>query len=184
MNFSYYMPTKMLFGAGEFQNVGREAAKLGKRALIITGKSAMARLGFTARLQSLLAESGLESVLFDEISPEPLAEEVDLCVARFKDWRPDLVIALGGGSAIDAAKGICLGFTLNASVIPCLLGEAPLPEVRLPLVALPTTAGTGSEANRAAILTAAAKNIKTSFRHDSLFPRVALLDPELTLQLP
>ncbi len=183
MQFSYYMPTRLLFGAGQFAAAGAEAAKLGQRALIVTGRDAMARLGFTQRLRKMLDEAGVANMLFDGVSPEPLAEEVDDCVAKHRGAGIDLVVALGGGSAIDAAKGICLGLTVDGSVIPYLLGEIALPEVKLPLLAIPTTAGTGSEANRAAILTAAGKQIKTSFRHESLFPLVALLDPELTFAL-
>ena len=184
MQFSYYMPTRLLFGKGQFAKAGIEAARLGKRALVVTGSGAMARLGFTERLLKMLGEAGVASVLFDGVSPEPLAEEVDACVARHLGDKIDLVVALGGGSAIDAAKGICLGLSVGASVIPYLLGEFEVPEVKFPLLAIPTTAGTGSEANRAAILTAAGKDLKTSFRHESLFPRVALLDPELTFSLP
>lgn len=184
MHFSYLMPTKVYFGWQSLAAAPEYIAPWGQRVLLITGKYAMKKLGFTDQLLNGLAAKGLATALFDGVSAEPLASEVDLCVNQFAAWQPDVIVALGGGSVIDAARGVALGLTTGESVVPYLLGTKPVPAVSLPLVAIPTTAGTGSEANRAAILTDSASATKTSFRHDSLFAKVAIVDPALTASLP
>lgn len=183
MHFSYYMPTQIFFGSGEFIKAPSHIKTLGQRALIVTGKYAMNKYGFTAKLVEGLSSIGVESMIFEGISANPLASEVNTCVEKFANWHPDVVVALGGGSAIDAAKGIILGLTTGEKVEPYLLGQKPITHVAVPLVAIPTTAGTGSETNWAAILTDELTGIKTSFRHQGLFPRMAIVDPELTLSL-
>lgn len=183
MHFSYYMPTQIFFGSGEFAKAPEYIRTVGKKALIITGKYAMNKYGFTAKLVAGLASLGVESMVFEGISANPLASEVNACVEKFAGWQPEVVVALGGGSAIDAAKGIILGLTTEEKVEPYLLGKKPITHVAIPLVAIPTTAGTGSETNWAAILTDELTGIKTSFRHKGLFPCMAIVDPQLTLSL-
>lgn len=184
MHFTYHMPTKIFFGCGEFEKAPLYIGNIGKKALIVTGKYAMNKYGFTKRLADGLAKSGVQSVVFEGISANPLAREVNDCVQKFASWQPDVVVALGGGSAIDAAKGVLLGLSTGEKVEPYLLGQLPIAEVAIPLVAIPTTAGTGSETNWAAILTDEESGIKTSFRHTGFFPRVAVVDPQLTISLP
>lgn len=183
MHFSYYMPTQIFFGSGEFVKAPAYIKTVGKRALIITGKYAMNKYGFTAKLAAGLAAQGVETEVFEGVSANPLASEVNACVEKFADWQPDVVVALGGGSAIDAAKGIILGLTTGEKVEPYLLGKKQIDHVAVPLVAIPTTAGTGSETNWAAILTDELTGIKTSFRHKGFFPCMAIVDPQLTLSL-
>lgn len=183
MHFSYFMPTKIIFGWGEFENAPSHIKKFGKKVLIITGKYAMKKQGFTDRLMAGLKVQGAEVALFDGISANPLTSEVNACALQFADWQPDVVVALGGGSVIDGAKGIILGLSTREQVEPYLLGKMPITHVDVPLIAIPTTAGTGSETNWAAILTDEACGIKTSFRHEGLFPRIAIVDPQLTVSL-
>jgi alcohol dehydrogenase class IV len=183
VHFSYYMPTQIFFGSGEFAKAPAYIETVGKRVLIVTGKYAMNKYGFTAKLVEGLALLGVQSTVFEGISANPLASEVNACVEKFADWRPEVVVALGGGSAIDAAKGIILGLTTGEKVEPYLLGKKTIPHVAVPLVAIPTTAGTGSETNWAAILTDELTGIKNSFRHKGLFPCMAIIDPQLTLSL-
>ena len=184
MHFSYYMPTKVVFGWGEFENAPTKIVTVGKRVLIVTGKSAMKKQGYTDKLVKGLLEQGAETAVFDGISANPLTSEVNACVTAFTPWKPDVIVALGGGSVIDGAKGIALGLSTGEKVEPYLLGETPITHVDVPLVAIPTTAGTGSETNWAALLTDTACSIKTSFRHEGLFPRLAIVDPALTMSLP
>lgn len=183
MHFSYYMPTKIVFGWGEFQKAGAYIVGVGKRVLIVTGKHAMRKQGFTEMLIADLQGRGAQTALFDSISANPLTSEVNECVAKFVDWQPDVVVALGGGSVIDGAKGIILGLSTGEKVEPYLLGKSSITHVDVPLIAIPTTSGTGSETNWAAILTDSAYGIKTSFRHEGFFPRMAIVDPQLTISL-
>ena len=184
MKFNYYMPTKVFFGCGEFDNVGASVAQWGTKALIVSGRRAMSALGYRERLERMLLTAGMMTAVFDEVSADPRTSEVNECVVRYRQWRPDVIIALGGGSAMDAAKAVALGITVGEAVEPYLAGQKAVPAVDIPLIAIPTTAGTGSETNRAAILTDQAAGYKGSFRHDSLFPRMAIIDPLLTLSLP
>lgn len=183
MHFSYFMPTKIIFGWGEFAQAPSHIMKFGKKVLIVTGKYAMKKQGFTDRLMAGLKDQGAEVALFDGMSANPLTSEVNTCALQFADWQPDVVVALGGGSVIDGAKGIILGLSTGDEVEPYLLGKRPITHVDIPLVAIPTTAGTGSETNWAAILTDESCGIKTSFRHEGLFPRIAIVDPQLTVSL-
>ncbi|GMA97551.1 iron-containing alcohol dehydrogenase [Pelosinus sp. IPA-1] len=183
MHFSYYMPTKIHFGCGEFEKAPAYIGMVGKRVLIVTGKYAMKKYGFTKILVEGLTSLGIQSALFEGVSANPLASEVNQCVEKFANWQPDVVVALGGGSAIDAGKGIVLGLSTREKVEPYLLGQSPITHVDIPLIAIPTTAGTGSETNWAAILTDEYSGIKTSFRHKGLFPCMAIVDPQLTVSL-
>lgn len=183
MHFTYYMPTKIFFGCGEFEKAPAYIKTLGNKVLIVTGKYAMNKYGFTKRLVDDLAGLGIESMVFEGISANPLASEVNACVEKFSSWQPEVVVALGGGSAIDAGKGILLGLSTGEKVEPYLLGHLPITHVDIPLVAIPTTAGTGSETNWAAILTDESTGTKTSFRHKGFFPAIAIVDPQLTMSL-
>ncbi len=183
MHFSYFMPTQIQFGWGEFERAPSHIVKFGQKVLIVTGKHAMKKLGFTDKLINSLTALGAEISLFAGMSANPLTSEVNACVEEFADWQPDVVVALGGGSVIDGAKGIILGLSTREKVEPYLLGKKPITHVDIPLIAIPTTAGTGSETNWAAILTDEACGIKTSFRHEGLFPRIAIVDPQLTVSL-
>jgi alcohol dehydrogenase class IV len=183
VHFKYYMPTEIFFGCGEFKQAPSYIGTVGKRVLIVTGKYAMNKFGFTKRLVDGLTALGIQSAVFEGVSANPLTSEVNACVEKFAAWRPDAVVALGGGSAIDAAKGIILGLSTGEKVEPYLLGHVPITHVDIPLVAIPTTAGTGSETNWAAILTDEMSGIKTSFRHKGLFPSIAIVDPLLTVSL-
>ena len=183
MHFSYLMPTKIVFGCGEFINSPQHIVKLGKKVLLVTGKYAMKKHGFTDKLIAGIKALGGETAVFSGISANPLASEVNECVAQFAQWQPDVVVSLGGGSVIDGAKGIILGLSTGEEVEPYLLGKTPITHVDVPLIAIPTTAGTGSETNWGAVLTDGTSGVKTSFRHEGFFPRVSIVDPQLTLSL-
>ncbi|WP_378954878.1 iron-containing alcohol dehydrogenase [Pelosinus sp. sgz500959] len=183
MHFSYFMPTKIIFGWGKFEQASSHIVKFGQKILLVTGKYAMKKQGFTDRLIADLQKQGAETALFAGMSANPLTKEVNACVDQFADWQPDVVVALGGGSVIDGAKGIILGLSTREKVEPYLLGQKPITHVDVPLIAIPTTAGTGSETNWAAILTDESCGVKTSFRHEGLFPQIAIVDPQLTVSL-
>lgn len=185
MKFSYYMPTEIVFGCGGFEQVAGRVAQIGSRALIVTGKKAMQALGYTDKLQRDLHALGVKTAVFAGVSAEPHAAEVNRCVAEYADYSPDVVVALGGGSVIDAAKGILLGLSTSEGIEPYLLGKknVDMVNIAIPLVAIPTTAGTGAELNKAAILTDDSTGVKTSFRHLNFFPKAAIVDPLLTLSL-
>ena len=180
--FEFATATRVVFGAGVVAELGEIAASLGRRALVVTGRDA-SRAG--AALATLDA-AGLASVGF-AIGGEPSVEQVEAGVARAREAGCDLVIAIGGGSPLDAGKAIA-ALMFDAGQIFDYLevvgrGRA-LTSEPAPFIAVPTTAGTGSEVTRNAVLTARAQRVKVSLRSAKMLPRVALVDPALTLSMP
>jgi alcohol dehydrogenase class IV len=181
LSFEFATATRIVFGAGRLREAGGIAASLGAHALVVESGS-----GRSAPLIALLHEQGVATTTF-HARGEPtiaLAEE-GARVAR--DTQCDLVIALGGGSVIDAGKAIAALVTNRAPVRDYLevVGRAqPLTEQPLPFVAIPTTAGTGAEVTRNAVLLAEEERVKVSLRSPLMLPAVALVDPELTYSVP
>lgn len=183
MGFEYLVPTKIVFGNRRLQNIGEISKIYGKRALIITGKSAMKEQGYLERVINSLNDSGIESRAFNKISPNPKSNEIDKALELVKNYSPDLLIGLGGGSAIDAAKAISIGIDYDS--IDQVIGKnLPITHNHIPVIAIPTTAGSGAEVTKGAIITDIKKGFKSGIRGECLFPKIALIDPELTLSLP
>ncbi len=180
--FEFATATRIVFGAGALREVGPIAKNFGHRALIVTGRSA-AR---AATLNRLLGELGMSQWPL-AIAGEPKIEDVERGVQLARREGCDLVIGFGGGSAIDAAKAVAALATNEGEVLDYLevIGCArPLTHPPLPVIAVPTTAGTGAEVTRNAVLTAPAHRVKVSLRSPLMPPKVALVDPELTYDLP
>jgi len=175
---------RVITGAGCFEQLGELAAGLGKRALIVTGKHAMRAAGVTGRACGLLEAAGVEARLFEEIAGEPTSDEADAGRALCREEHCDLVIGLGGGSAMDAAKAIAALANAEAPTAEYIEGRNADADVALPCIEIPTTSGTGTEVTPNAVLTVSGKPIKKSIRGVGLLPRVALVDPELTVTCP
>jgi alcohol dehydrogenase class IV len=184
--FDFYRCPKVLFGPGRVSELGRLAASLGSRALVVTGATSLDRLGNWDKIGRSLEESSIAFSRFT-VKGEPSPDLVDRAVQEFRQRPPDVVIAVGGGSALDCAKAIAAMLPLGEPVTPYLegVGDKNHPGLTLPLIAVPTTAGTGSEATKNAVLSRIGKGgFKKSLRHDNFTPVCALLDPELTLNAP
>ena len=180
--FEFATATRIRFGAGTLDEVGPQARPLGSRAFVVTGR-AMERAG---RLFDLLAKQRIEHVGFP-IAGEPTIANVTSGVARARAERCDFVIGFGGGSAIDAAKAIAALLTNRGDLFEYLevIGQGrPLVESPVPWIAIPTTAGTGAEVTRNAVLASPAHRVKVSLRSPLLFSRLAVVDPDLTRGLP
>jgi alcohol dehydrogenase class IV len=181
-SFEFATATRIVFGPGTVKEAGRAAKHFGSRALLVTGRSS-AR---AATLQKLLNEAGVASVLFsapDEPTTALVAE--GLRVARAN--RCELVISLGGGSVVDTGKAIAalLGNEAELSDYLEVIGKGrPLVKPALPFIAIPTTAGTGAEVTRNAVLASPEHKVKVSLRSALMLPRLAIVDPELTYDLP
>lgn len=186
-NFTFYLPTKIIFGPGTIDRVGVEAVKLGKRALIVTGKRSAAEFGLTHKVTDLLEREGLEAVVFDKIEPNPRTTTIDQAgeLARKNDC--DFVIGLGGGSAMDAAKAIAVA-AVEAKPIWDFVPHGNLPtrpvKQALPIMEIPTLAATGSEADSGGVFTNWETHEKASLFSPLLFPRVSIIDPGLTVTVP
>ncbi|MDH5676961.1 MAG: iron-containing alcohol dehydrogenase, partial [Myxococcales bacterium] len=186
MTVTWNFPTRILSGHGSLGSVPSEASALGgSRALVVSDPGVHAA-GLTERALEVLKEAGLEAEIFAEVAGNPTDEHVEAAITAYRDAGADLVIALGGGSAIDVGKLVRIGGSHQgplASYADEAGGSArigPLP----PMIAIPTTAGTGSEVGRSAVATLRATNRKTIFFAPHLIPSVAILDPELTVSMP
>lgn len=176
--FNYFMPTRMVYGQGVVREAEKDLA-LGRKALIVTGKSS-ARL--SGALDDVLAVLPGEYVIFDQVENNPSVETVEAGGRLAREEGCDYVIAIGGGSPLDAAKVMAV---LAVNDLPVLeLYTTQWEKRALPIVAIPTTAGTGSEVTQYAVLTLEEEETKKGLRGPDLFPHTAYLDPKYTESLP
>lgn len=186
-DFKVWIPTRLSFGPGQFATAGQIAREYGRRALVVTYRNPGPLASRLEQLLTLLKEAGLETVLFDQAEPNPLTTTADAGAALARSEGCNLVVALGGGSAIDCAKCIALAAVNPGSIweyMPSGDGEPRLPDRALPIVAITTTAGTGSEMDQNAVLTNPATHEKPGMGHALLYPKAAIVDPELMVSLP
>ena len=182
MRFEFSTATQIVFGAGTLAQAGKLARPWGRRALLVTGRSPRR----AERLLRLLTEAGIEATVFS-VDGEPTLATVSSAVATAREVGAEMVVGFGGGSAIDTAKAAAGLLANPADLLDYLevIGRGqPLPHPAAPWMAIPTTAGTGAEVTRNAVLGVPDQGVKVSWRSPHLVARVALVDPELTLGLP
>ncbi len=182
MRFEFATAGSILFGAGTFAEVAPAARRMGRRALLVVGCPAPT----AARLTEELHAAGVGTALL-EVAGEPTLELVRGGLALARQEECELVIGLGGGSAMDAAKAIAALLANGGDPLDYLevIGAgAPLRLPSAPMIAAPTTAGTGAEVTRNAVLASPQHRVKASLRSPLMLPRLAVVDPELTLDLP
>jgi alcohol dehydrogenase class IV len=184
MNISVFdFPTKVVFGVGSVSELGREARELGSRALVVTYPE-IQKAGLLDRVLKDLSSNGLETSIFDEVEPNTRSSTVDKGSQFALKQKVNLVIGLGGGSAMDAAKAIALASSGSEPIWKYAESKiAPLRQVP-PLIQLPTLAGTGAEVSRGAVITNWEAHIKKSIVSPFIQARVAIIDPQLTLTAP
>ena len=182
MNFEFTAPQRVIFGPGAIRQVGALAAGFGRRALVVTGRD----VERAAPVLEQLRAQGVAATVFS-VAGEPTVAGVGEGAAQAVRIAAELVVACGGGSPLDAAKAIAALATNGGQPLDYMevVGRGqPLPKPSLPLIAIPTTAGTGSEVTRNAVLMSPEHGVKASMRSFSMVPRIAVVDPELTYGLP
>jgi alcohol dehydrogenase len=179
----FYLPIKLLFGPGAIHQLGEEARLLGHKALIVTYPD-IRKLGFLDVALKDLKLKGLETEVFEDLEPNPRTSTVDRAAQIARNKKVDLIIGLGGGSAMDAAKGIALGSSGEVSVWDYVMNKAQVSGPVPALIQVPTLAGTGSELNPIAVFTELATHEKRFIFNPHVWARVAIVDPELTLTVP
>ena len=192
MKYDFLAPPRIVFGWGRRNEAGMLARTLGHRAFVISGSRQLEARGIVSELYNSLHEAGVEVIRLATISREPLIEDVDHAVISVCEYSPgadDLVVAIGGGAAIDLAKAVsALAVNrLDESVLDFLEGVGKGLQIikpPLPMLAIPTTSGTGSEATKNAVISSLSPPFKKSLRSDLMVPRAVLVDPELTVSLP
>ena len=199
MNYSFFSPRQIVFGWGRRSELGALAANLGRRAFVVSGSRTLERTGVIDQLVGLLDAAGLDVLGFPVDSREPEVRDVDQLVSAIRALNPtptDIVIAVGGGSTIDLAKAAAALVTnrQGESVEEFLEGVGRGLQITIPpldLIAVPSTAGTGAEATKNAVISsngdesnANVRPYKKSLRSDLMVPRLVVVDPELTVSLP
>tara|TARA_Y100001936_G_scaffold253940_1_gene322552 strand:- start:20890 stop:22017 length:1128 start_codon:yes stop_codon:yes gene_type:complete len=178
----YWLPTEIIFGDGELDHLAEHVPEFAKKILVVSGSKALRSEGVLDRLQTML---GSEKVVFYEgVSSHPVPQDIDNAVNVAVSNKCDVVIGIGGGSVMDVAKCVALLSTQPAPVKEFLRGDQVIKIPGIPCIAVPSTAGTGSEVTKWATVWDPIEKRKYSLDHDFLYPKVALVDPTLTYSMP
>jgi alcohol dehydrogenase class IV len=182
MNFDFITSQRIIFGNGKVNEIGQLCAGFGKRAIIFCGQT----LTQAQNVKKLLWAQGIESTLFS-IDNEPDLVLIQKALQATKEFGAEFIVSIGGGSVIDCGKAIAVLITNSGPVIDYLevVGAGKILEhAPLPFIAVPTTAGTGSEVTKNAVILVNDSNVKVSLRSPMMLPKIALVDPELTYSMP
>ena len=183
--FNYYQPTRIIFGWNRVNEIGKEIARTGKRCLLVTVKPFAALQPLFKKIIRLCTEAGVEVTHFDGVIPNPTTYCLELGSEMAVENKIDVVLGVGGGSSIDTAKAVAVGATHEGEVWDYRLGQKRVVKNKvLPIIAVPTTAGTGSEITPMAVIKNPDEKFKSALADWFLCPRVSIVDPELTLTLP
>lgn len=178
----FQSPGNVIYGKNSVQAVGKQTRKFGKKVMIVTGKSSSKKTGALDKVLNSLKNENLECTVFDKVESDPSVSTVRYGVETFKKSNADVILALGGGSVLDAAKAISM-VVANGGDITDYESKLPEKEV-IPIIAVPTTAGTGSEVSKYSIITDTERKIKMLIASELIIPKIAVLDPILTLMMP
>ena len=187
-SFSIYTPTRIFFGTDQLTPFAQAVAKLGRHAFVVVGGGSCERLGYLSEVTSALEHAGLRVSVFRGIEPNPEAATINRATAALRTLGADIVVPLGGGSTLDAAKAIAslAPSPIDHDIWPFVRGESREGQLTraLPLAAIPTTAATASEVTPYAVISNRTVKGKSVLAHEFLKPAVALLNPAYTTQLP
>ncbi len=187
MKFEFHNPTHLIFGAGTLSRLGEVASTHGKKALIVTGGGSVKRSGAFDRAVASLNAAGVAVAECSGVEPNPKITSVRRGAQIVRNEGCDVIIAVGGGSTMDASKVMAAAFYYDDDPWDMIFHGQPDPHIptrALPIIAVPTLAATGSEMNMAAVISNKETHEKSFAQSECLFPRVALVDPELTLSVP
>lgn len=182
-SFDFFPRTRIVFGPDRVEALGELAAGLNAKRALVVSDPGVIEAGHSQRGIDSLKAAGLSTFLFDRVHENPTTADVDAGVAFARDCQPDLLVGLGGGSSMDCAKGINFLFT-NGGRMADYWGIGKAKQPMLPMIAVPTTAGTGSEAQSFALISDAETHVKMACGDPKAACRIALLDPKLTLTQP
>jgi alcohol dehydrogenase class IV len=181
-DFNFYFPTRLIFGVGKFKSLGEQVSSLGKRAMLVTYPS-QSLAETIARAVKQLKEHNVSTIVYAEVTANPTHSIVNRGAEIARREKCDVVIGLGGGSPMDTAKAIAVAAPEGLDIWKIYEG-APITHASLPVVAVPTTAGTGSEATFYAVISNRELHRKEGFARPQFFPKISIIDPLLTVSLP
>lgn len=189
MNFSnlgvsaFTIPPTVITGIGAAEQVGEQAKRLGgEKALVVTDPG-ISELGYADDTVRQLNAVGIDASIFEDVTPDPTLQNVDDGFDQYRSQGCNLIVSIGGGSAIDCGKGIAVKLT-NDDPLAAYMGVNKIPNPGAPLIAIPTTAGTGSECTKVTVLTDTERNVKMMLSSPCLLAQVAIIDPLLSLTTP
>lgn len=177
------IPCPVIHGGGARRQLPALVRQLGGSRVLLVTDPGVVELGVAAEITGRLEDAGLTVSVFSEVQPDPTDENVEAGVAALNAAGADILVAVGGGSPIDTAKVIAIR-PANPEPLPSFMGLHKIPNAGVPLIAVPTTAGTGSEATKVAVITDTVNCVKMMMLSAPLLPRAAVLDFELTLSMP
>jgi alcohol dehydrogenase class IV len=182
--FEFRSPGLIRFGQGVFGDLGAQAAGMGFKNVLIVCDAGIRKLGLADKAVDSLRAAGVNAAVFDGVDPEPLDRNVEAGLEAFRSAGAEALVGLGGGSAIDVAKAVGAMARNPGKIADYAVGGKALTHPKAPVIAVPTTAGTGSEVTRFTIITDTARDVKLLIGHPYITPELALVDPLLTLTVP
>jgi len=177
------VPTQVVFGDNTIEELGSHAKKFGKRVLLIYGGNSIFKSGNYDRVTETLRREGLEIKEYGGITHDPDEDLVQRAVENALSANPDVIVGIGGGSVIDIAKAVSVMAT-NGGTVSDYWGGREFTRPSIPMIAIPTTSGTGAEVTKNAVISNKEKTFKKSIRTDYMTPEIAIIDPTLTLTVP
>lgn len=183
MDFQYHLPVNLIFGRGKADKIGEIYAAYGKKALVVTGTGSTKRSGLLDRTVNSLKNAGIDSVVFDKVTQNPLTFTVYEGVALAKENGCDMVVGVGGGSIMDAAKAIAFCCVNDGDISDYIFGYKQGKKA-LPIILMPTTCGTGSEGNQIAALTNPDTKDKKALYTMNIMPAASVVDPDVMMTMP
>ena len=184
-NFNYFQPTKLWFGSGRINDIGKAVSIYGKRCLLVTVPEFEEFRNIYKKVKMSLAERNIEVAHFDRVLPNPTTDCIREGTIVAKKFKADVILGLGGGSSIDTAKAIAVEVTHDGSCWD-YLGHCDKQPTKntLPIIAVSTTSGTGSQVSQVSVITNAAQRDKSAIFNENIFPKIAIVDPQLMISLP
>jgi alcohol dehydrogenase class IV len=183
-SFTYFQPTEVRFGCGRIDEVGEVVARLGQRCLVVSTPAVDLTVEMFERIKCRLSSAGIEYAHFDNVVPNPTTECIAQGAGLAKEFKANVVVGVGGGSSIDAAKAIAVEATHPGSCWDYLYFKKQPSEKTLPIVAVSTTSGTGSQVTQVAVITETDSKTKSAIYNPNIYPRVAFVDPSLMVSVP
>ena len=183
-NFNYHQPTKILFGKGRIEEIGEVIKEFGKKCLLVTTPAVPATEAQFKRVKEIITAAGVELAHFAEVVPNPTTETSAAGSKMARELGAEVIVGLGGGSSMDAAKAIAVEASHEGSAWDYLFYKEEPTEKTLPVIAISTTSGTGSQVTQVSVITNPAERDKSALYHPRCFPQVCLVDPELMLTVP
>lgn len=182
-NFTFWNPTKIIFGEGTIPQIGSETKQFGQNVMLVYGKGSIKKTGIYDNVVNSLRKANLEIIEFSGVQSNPIISHVKQGIALAKQEHVDVIVAVGGGSVLDESKAIAAGSKTDGDVWDFYIEKATVQDA-LPMLAVLTLAATGSEMNLASVITKEETQQKFNLRSPFIFPKVSILDPTATYTVP